>query len=394
MMRLLSEFYTRENPRDLVETPGALARNSLCMEEHFLTRRDPWDLANDSMKTTAAVLVETGQPLEIVELETPALRPGQVLVEVAFSGVCHTQLLECRGHRGDDPYLPHCLGHEASGVVRETGPDVTRCEPGDRVILSWIKADGRDVPGTTYDWNGRVVNSGGVTTFSRHTVVSENRVTPMPVDLDLRDAALVGCAVATGAGSVFNTATMRAGERMAVFGVGGIGLCAVMAARALGTEQIIAVDPLADRRSAAEVAGATLLIDASADDPVKLIRDATGGGVDIAVEASGRVDVMRQALQSVRPRGGRAVVVGNARQGETLSFDPVELNQGKQLRGTWGGDTMPDRDFPRYCEMIADGRIDLSPLKDAIYPLAEINRAIDDLEAGRVLRPLIDMSLM
>ena len=344
------------------------------------------------MKTTAAVLVQTGQPLEIVELETPALRGGQVLVEVAFSGVCHTQLLECRGHRGEDPYLPHCLGHEASGVVVDVGNDVTRCNPGDRVILSWIKADGCDIPGTTYDWNGDIVNSGGVTTFSRHTVVSENRITVMPTGLDMRDAALVGCAVATGAGSVFNTAGLQPEESIAVFGVGGVGLCAVLAAKSLGTSPIIAVDVFRSRLDAALDAGATHAIDATADDPIERIREIVPGGSDVAIEASGRVSVMRQALQSVRPRGGRAIVVGNARKGETLELDPAEFNQGKQLRGTWGGDTVPSRDFPRYCEMILAGELDLSPLKDAVYSLAEINTAIDDLEAGRVLRPLIDMN--
>lgn len=344
------------------------------------------------MKTTAAVLVQTGQPLEIVELETPALRGGQVLVEVAFSGVCHTQLLECRGHRGEDPYLPHCLGHEASGVVVDVGNDVTRCNPGDRVILSWIKADGCDIPGTTYDWNGDIVNSGGVTTFSRHTVVSENRITVMPDGLEMRDAALVGCAVATGAGSVFNTAGLQPEESIAVFGVGGVGLCAVLAAKSLGTSPIIAIDVLRSRLDAALDAGATHAIDATAADPIERIREIVPGGVDVAIEASGRVSVMRQALQSVRPRGGRAIVVGNARKGETLELDPAEFNQGKQLRGTWGGDTIPSRDFPRYCEMILAGDLDLSPLKDAVYSLADINTAIDDLEAGRVLRPLIDMN--
>lgn len=345
------------------------------------------------MQTTAAVLVETGRPLELAELATPELRPGQVLVEIAFSGVCHTQLLECRGHRGDDPYLPHCLGHEASGTVIEAGSDVSRCRPGDPVILSWIKAGGIDVPGTTYDWNGRVVNSGGVTTFGRHAVVSENRVTPVPAGFDLRDAALVGCAVATGAGAVFNTAAVQPGERVAVFGIGGVGLCAVMAAKAAHAETVIAVDVNGKRLEAALQSGATTAINASTDDPVAAIRDLHPDGVDAAIEASGRVAVMRQALQSVRPRGGRAVIVGNARHGETLSLDPREFNQGKRLLGTWGGDTDPDRDFPRYCELIDNGAFDLTLLRAAVYPLTEINTAIDDLEAGRVLRPLVDMGL-
>ena len=124
------------------------------------------------MKIEAAVLVETGKPLVIAELEVPPLKSGQCLVEISYSGACHTQLLEARGRRGEDPWLPHCLGHEASGVVLEVGADVSRVDVGDRVALSWIKASGIEAGGTSYGWNGRTVNAGAVTSFQRHSVVS------------------------------------------------------------------------------------------------------------------------------------------------------------------------------------------------------------------------------
>ena len=161
------------------------------------------------MKTTAAVLVELGRPLEVADLDVPALKPGQVLVEVAFCGVCHTQLLEVRGHRGEDRYLPHCLGHEGSGIVRDISPGVAKVKPGYSVILSWIKGSGADVPGSAYGWNGRTVNAGAITTFATYSVISENRLTPLPAGTLLRHAALIGCAVPTGAGVVFNTAQPR-----------------------------------------------------------------------------------------------------------------------------------------------------------------------------------------
>src|SRR5262245_47512663 len=158
------------------------------------------------MKTTAAILVELGRPLELADIDIPPLKPGQVLVEVAYSGVCHTQVGEVRGHRGADRFLPHCLGHEGSGIVREVGAGVTKVKPGDQAILSWIKGSGADVPGTVYRWGDRQVNAGGITTFSTYSVLSENRLTVLPPGLSLRQAALVGCAVPTGAGVVFNTA--------------------------------------------------------------------------------------------------------------------------------------------------------------------------------------------
>ena len=345
------------------------------------------------MKTTAAVLVEARRPLQLAELEIPQLKPGQVLVEIAFSGVCHTQLLECRGYRGEDRYLPHCLGHEGSGVIAEVGPGVTRCKTGDHVVLSWIKGSGADIPGTVYDWNGRTVNAGGVTTFSRHSVVSENRLTVIPSDVDLKIAALLGCAVPTGAGAVFNTARVRPTDSVAVFGAGGIGVCAVAAASISGAFPIFAVDVDEKRLQVASEMGATHTINGTVDDPIQSIKQVCPRGIDVSIEASGRPDVMLQALAAVRSQGGTTVIAGNARHGERLDIDPGELNQGKRLLGTWGGDNVPDRDFPKYCQLLTSGRLSVAPLLSQPYSLTDINTALDDLESRRVPRPLIDMNL-
>ena len=343
------------------------------------------------MKTIAAVLVETGKPLVLAELDIPALRPGQALVEIAFSGVCHTQVLECRGYRGEDPYLPHCLGHEGSGIVRDVGLGITKVKAGDHVILSWIKGSGADVPGTVYQWGTRNVNAGGITTFSRHSVISENRLTVVPEDISMRDAAMLGCAVPTGLGAVFNTAQPRPGQSMAIFGTGGIGLCAVAGAAIAGCTPITAVDIRQDKLKLAGQMGATHCVHAAEVDPVEEVKRICPGGVDFAIEASGRPEVMLQALYSVRNQGGVAVVVGNARHGERVELDPKQLNLGKQLRGTWGGDNCPDRDFPRYCKLLSFGKLNIEPLLSKTYSLSEINDAIDDLEAGKVARPLIDL---
>lgn len=343
------------------------------------------------MQTLAAVLVDTGKPLVVVDLETPPLKPGQVLVDVVFSGVCHTQLLECDGHRGPDAFLPHCLGHEGSGVVREIGPQVKKVAPGDRVILSWMKGSGADVAGTTYGWADRPVNAGGITTWSRQAVISENRLILIAADVPMKEAALLGCAVPTGLGAVFNTARPEAGATLAVFGCGGIGLCAVAAAAIAKCARIIAVDLSPDKLALARQMGATDVIQADVIDPVAEIGRLCRGGVDVAIEATGRPSAMVQALASVRNQGGTAVVVGNARHGEKVEIDPRQLNLGKRLFGTWGGDNVPDRDFPRYVRMLADGSLNLAPLLGRVYRLSEINDAIDALRSGRVARPLIDM---
>ncbi len=344
------------------------------------------------MKTVAAVLVELGRPLELCELELPTLRPGQVLVEIAYSGVCHTQVLEARGRRGPDDYVPHCLGHEGSGVVRDIGTDVTRVQPGDRVILSWIKGGGLDVPGTVYEGPSGRVNAGGVTTFQTFSVVSENRLTRLPDGVPMREAALLGCAAPTGIGAVWHAGNVRRGQTVAVFGVGGVGLCAVAAAAERGAEHIVAIDRRADRLNCATQLGATDTINVDDDDAFERLKACAPGGFDAAIEATGRPSVMRQALECVRPRGGRAVVIGNAPHGESLSIDPQQLNQGKQLLGTWGGDSEPDRDYAGYASLIAIGRLDLSPLVGATYTLDQINQALDDLESGRVVRPMVEVN--
>lgn len=345
------------------------------------------------MKTPAAVLVETGKPLELVDLEIPRLGAGQVLVEVALSGVCHTQVLESRGFRGVDRYLPHCLGHEGSGIVRELGPGVRKVSVGDRAILSWMKGSGADVNGAVYGWNGRSVNAGGITTFSRFSVISENRLTVVSGNLSMPNAALLGCAVPTGLGAVFNTAAPKPGQSIAIFGVGGIGLCAVAGAAIAGCLPIIAVDVREEKLALARRLGATHTVDASQFDPVEKIKGLCPGGADYAIEASGRPSVMQQVLSCVRSQGGTAVIVGNARHGEQVELNPWELNLGKRLLGTWGGDNSPDRDFPRYVKLVESGKIDLQPLTSKTYSLSGANEALRDLEAGQVARPLIDMSL-
>jgi S-(hydroxymethyl)glutathione dehydrogenase/alcohol dehydrogenase len=344
------------------------------------------------MKTVAAVLEQVDCPLVIAELDLPELKPGQVLVQVAFSGVCHTQLLECGGLRGDPLRLPCCLGHEASGVVRDVGPGVTKCRPGDHVVLSWIKGSGAEVAGTEYEWGGRTVYAGSVTTFARHTIVSENCVTVIPRDFDLRDAAQLGCAVLTGVGAVFRAVEVRPGQSVVVLGTGGIGLCAVAGASVAGGSPIVAVDRSAERLAVAKQMGATHTICVRQQDVVTELAQLCPGGADLAVEASARPEVISLAIKIIRPRGGAVVVISNYHASASVLIDPRELNSGKRLVGTWGGDSVPDNDVPRYCQLIRAGRLDLRPLRARPFGLHQINDALEALEHARVARPLIDLS--
>jgi len=344
------------------------------------------------MKTDAAILTELQTPLVVSEIEIPTLKPGQVLVDISYSGICHTQLSECQGRRGEDKFLPHCLGHEGSGVVREIGTGITKVNVGDRVIISWIKGSGADISSTVYQWGNKRVNAGGVTTFSRQSVISENRLTVIPNDISMEAAALIGCAVPTGMGAVLNTAQPRPGQSIAIFGTGGIGLCAVAGAAISGCAPIIAVDINPEKLKVATKMGATHCICSKTGNLVEEIMKICPGGLDFAIEATGIPDVMNQALTAAHAQGGVAVVIGNANFKDKLVIDPRQLNMGKQLRGTWGGDNNPDVDFPRYCQLIKYGRLNLDPLMSPSYSLRDINQALTDLAGGRVVRPLIDMS--
>lgn len=345
------------------------------------------------MQTEAAVLFELNQPLRPVTLDLPELNPGQVLVEVAYSGVCHSQLHEVRGRRGPDRFLPHTLGHEGSGVVRAVGPQVTKVRPGDRVVLTWIKGQGADVPSTTYRDGPTVINSGALSTFMRHTITCENRVVPVPAEMPLREAALLGCALPTGAGVVLNTAALREGATLAIFGVGGIGLSALLAARLREASLMIAVDVVETKLSEAQRLGATHVVNARERDAVAAILELTGGrGVDFAIEAAGRRETMEAAFRAVRDQGGLCILAGNLPHGEQISIDPFGLIRGKRIVGTWGGESRPDEDVPRYAQWYLEGRLPLAELITREYRLGDINAALTDMEQGRLSRALINMA--
>lgn len=344
------------------------------------------------MITRAAILVQPGEPLQLLDLTIPQLRPGQVLVELHWSGVCRTQWLEAQGLKGPDHFLPHALGHEGSGVVLETGPGVTKVEPGQPVVLSWLKGAGADVPGVRYDCGGEVVNAGAVCTFMHHAVVSENRLTPLPAKMPLQQAALLGCAIPTGVGSVLHTAGVRPGASVAVFGVGGVGMSAILGADLANAARIIAVDVQPGKLELARTLGATDLVNPADGDPADAIAELTSGGADYVFEAVGRPETMQAAFAATRP-GGLCVLAGNVAHGQTIRLDPFDLIRGKRLVGTWGGSTEPDRDLPLYAALYLKGRLNLDALLGQVYPLTAINDALAALAAGRELRPLVRLGV-
>jgi len=340
----------------------------------------------------AATLIATNKPLKILNLAMPLLSSGQVLVEINFSGVCRSQLMEVRGKRGQDRWLPHLLGHEASGKVLEIGEGVTKVKPGDYVVLSWIKGSGLDAPGAQYTCDGMVIHSGPVTTFSTHSIVSENRVTVIPQGFPLDQAVLLGCALPTGAGMVFNQAKPPEGSSVAVIGLGGVGLSALMALRSFRCGCVIAIDKSIEKLEFSKTLGATHLIQEGVEPVEQKVMDLTKGGVDFCLESAGSVESIELGFKIIKKNGGKLWFASHPPEGEMVRLHPHDLISGKQIFGTWGGGCVPDRDFPLFVQEFTRNQIPLDRLLTKRYRLEEVNEALDDLEQGKVFRPLLSIS--
>lgn len=340
----------------------------------------------------AAVLFELNKPLRIIDIDYAGPEFGQVEVELIYSGVCHSQVMEVTGGRGEDKYLPHLLGHEGVGIVRNIGPGVDKVKPGDNVVLGWIKGQGHDVKGGNYSFNGQRINAGSVTTFNEYAIVSENRLVKLPLGMPLKLAVLLGCALPTGAGLVFNELKPEKYKNIAVFGLGGIGLSALLASQYFAPKQLIAVDVEPEKLALAKKLGASVTINANEMDPVLRIQELTNGGVDYALEAAGTVTTIQQAFESVRDGGGKCIFASHPADGQKISLEPHAFHRGKSLQGSWGGGSKPDVDIPKLVELYQNGKLSIDSFISNTYQLEHINDAIADLRSRKVVRALIKIN--
>jgi S-(hydroxymethyl)glutathione dehydrogenase/alcohol dehydrogenase len=341
----------------------------------------------------AAVLTEIKSPLQILEITLPEkLEVGQVLVKIHFSGICGSQIGEIDGAKGEDKYIPHLLGHEASATVLAIGLGVKHVKVGDKVVMHWRKGLGIEADTPQFTSNGRKINAGSVTTFSEYSVVSENRVTAIPSDSDLEVAALLGCAVTTGFGVVQNNAKLRIGESVVVFGSGGIGLNIVQAAALVCAYPIIAVDQHPNKLELAKIMGATHVIDTGTRNASKAIQEIVGKvGVDVFIDNTGNTEIIEMGYQLTKPQG-RITLVGVPNKDKKINIYSLPMHFGKEINGSHGGESVPQVDIPRYQNLYRMGRIQLSSLITDYYPLERINEAIERMRSGKVIgRCLIKM---
>jgi len=340
----------------------------------------------------AAVLEKQNSPLVISEVEIPQLDSGHVLVKVEYSGICGKQLEEINGKRGEDPYLPHLLGHEGAGTVVDIGPGVRKVKKGDRVVLHWMKGSGIDSAPPRFNRNGGVVSAGWVTTFSEYTVASENRVTSIPSDVPLDVASLLGCAVTTGLGIVFNNAHLMPGQSIAIFGVGGIGLNVVQGAALVNAYPIVAIDLYPHKLEQAVAFGATHTINAAESDPLTMLRQLSDDlGFDVTVDVTGNSEV-RQIAYGTTSNTGKTIFAGVPHHQETITIDSFPLHFGRQVIGSHGGETRPDVDIPRYIRLYKLGKLKLNEQITHRYCLDDINQAVAIVQQGEAGRCVIAMA--
>lgn len=352
-------------------------------------------IENAPSRVQAAILVEQNTDLTIADIELPRkLEIGQVLVKLHYSGICGSQLGEIDGVKGPDRWLPHLLGHEGSGQVLAVGPGVKHVAPGQSVVLHWRPSLGIEATPPKYSWNGEIVNAGWVTTFNDHAIVSENRLTPIPDDTDMKVAALYGCAVTTGFGVIDNRTHVRLGETVVVFGAGGIGLNIVQGAALAGARTIVAIDRFQNRLDLAKECGATHIIDGSRIDPWKELSDIfSNQAPDIFIDNTGSPEIIAKGYDFIS-NSGRLVLVGVPKAGANTSLYTLPIHFGKSLSGTTGGEAIPQNDIPRYMALTDSRDIDLNDIVTEIASLSEINSLIAKMRSGESAgRCLVDFSL-
>jgi S-(hydroxymethyl)glutathione dehydrogenase/alcohol dehydrogenase len=354
----------------------------------------------------AAVFHGPHQPLtiETVDIDKPMGR--EVLVRTVASGVCHSDL-----HFVDGFYpfpTPAILGHEAAGIVEAVGPQVLEFRPGDHVIACLSLFCGQCdycLTGKTHlcqtrptrakgeppklSWKGQPVNQfANLSAYAEQMLVHENALVKIDDQMPLAQAALIGCGVTTGVGAVLNTARIEAGSTTAIFGAGGVGLATIQGARIAGARMIIAVDTVAAKLARAKELGATHLVDASKDDPVKAIRTLTGGGVDYSFEAIGLKLAAEQCFDCIRP-GGTATVIGMIPVGQKVELDGPMFLREKKIQGCSMGSNRFKVDMPRYIEFYRQGRLKLDEMISRRGKLEDVNDAFRAMKAGEVARTVL-----
>jgi Zn-dependent alcohol dehydrogenase len=334
----------------------------------------------------AAVLFRSKKPLKIVNVELPKyLDKGQVLVKIHYSGICGSQIGEIDCVKGRDNYLPHLLGHEASGTVVEVGPKVKTIKAKDRVVLHWRKGSGKQSNPPIYKYNGMKINAGWITTFNEYGVISENRLTKVNSNIDLVTTPLFGCAITTGFGVINNNAKLKKSETVVIYGSGGIGLNMIQAAKVVKAKTIIAVDIYDKKLLLAKKCGATHTINSLKEKNFRVkLRSILGKKeLNVFIDNTGIPKNIELGYEVIS-KTGKLILVGVPAKGKKISIYTLPIHFGKKIIGSEGGESRPEKDIPRIARIINSNKINLKQLISKIYKLDNINKAIQDIRLGNI----------
>ena len=368
------------------------------------------------MKTRAAVALEAGKPLEVMEVNLEGPKEGEVLIEIKATGICHTDEFTLSG-ADPEGLFPAILGHEGAGVVVETGPGVKDLKVGDHVIPLYTpecreceyclnpktnlcqairETQGK---GLMPDGTSRfsmldgtpILHYMGCSTFSNYTVLPEIALAKISSEAPFEKVCYIGCGVTTGIGAVMNTAKVEIGSRAIVFGLGGIGLNVIQGLRLAGADQIVGVDVNSSKRSMAEKFGMTNFVNPSEvkEDLVAYLVNLTGGGADYTFDATGNVNVMRTALESAHKGWGESIIIGVAPAGAEISTRPFQLVTGRVWKGTAFGGARGRTDVPKIVDWYMEGKIQIDPMITHSFSLNDINKGFDLMHEGKSIRSVV-----
>ena len=334
----------------------------------------------------AVVLEKIDAPLAIRDVELTELKVGQVLVKILVSGLCGAQLHEIRGHKGNAKFLPHLMGHEGCGIVKEDGPGVTNVNVGDKVVMHWRPGTGIEAPFPSYVLDGKLMSSGKVTTLSEYSIVSENRLTTVPQDTPEDLCAILGCALTTAMGIIDNEVELKFGESVAVVGCGGVGLNLIQAAALKSACPIYAIDNNITKRELCFTAGASIFTNSI---------NAVDEKVDVIIDTTGIPEVISECVSKLSGKG-RMVLVGQPAPGKMVEvMNAVNLfsGMGQTIKATQGGRTNPTEDIPRYVRMHQEGILDVKQFVTHRFKLDQVNEAFDLLRSGNAGRIIIEIGV-
>lgn len=341
---------------------------------------------------TAAVLTSLDSDLEMMELSFDGnMKYGQVLVKLSYSGICGKQLDEINGVHGDDKFLPHLLGHEGVGEVQDIGPGVKKVKKGDKVILHWMKGSGIESDTPIYTSGGKRINAGWVTTFNEYAVVSENRVTPFNGE-EKAEYSLLGCAIPTALGMVFNDLNSKPYHKILIIGAGGVGLFVLQALKLSCVDSVSVMDKSDAALKLSEQLGADnmfLLDDENLKS--KLLNLTEGKGFDKVILTTGNKLAIEFGVELTKTPG-ETLLMGVPKHDEKISVNANAVMHKKNLIGNLGGSIIPERDIPAYMKLLTDGRINTALLINKIYKFSDINIAIDNFKKGAPGRTLIQFN--